>query len=86
VYSQTLLNAVPMIDAGRRSRYVATSGEPPSPTRIPAGCPFHPRCPKATDECLASQPFHRVDDEHEAACRLADPQVLASGKLSGGTT
>jgi oligopeptide/dipeptide ABC transporter ATP-binding protein len=30
-------------------------GAPPDPRSEPAGCPFHPRCPRATAEC-ASQP------------------------------
>lgn len=73
VYCQGLLDAVPVIDLSSTSRRAAMTGEPPSASRIPPGCPFQPRCPMATDECLLPQPFHEVGDEHEAACRLAGP-------------
>ena len=26
-------------------------GDPPDPRDLPAGCPFHPRCPVAVPEC-----------------------------------
>jgi peptide/nickel transport system ATP-binding protein len=41
-YTKALLNVVP--EAGGSTRPIL-QGEPPDPTRIPAGCRFHPRCP-----------------------------------------
>jgi len=41
-YTKALLDVVP--EAGGIERPILT-GEPPDPTRIPAGCRFHPRCP-----------------------------------------
>jgi oligopeptide/dipeptide ABC transporter ATP-binding protein len=41
-YTKALLNVVP--EAGGIDRPIL-QGEPPDPTRIPAGCRFHPRCP-----------------------------------------
>lgn len=72
VYCQVLLDAVPVLEVGAASRRAAITGEPPSVSRIPTGCPFQPRCPMATDDCLLPQPFHEVDEKHEAACRLAE--------------
>jgi oligopeptide/dipeptide ABC transporter ATP-binding protein len=41
-YTKALLNVVP--EAGGIDRPILL-GEPPDPTRVPAGCRFHPRCP-----------------------------------------
>ena len=41
-YTKALLDVVP--EAGGIDRPIL-KGEPPDPTRIPAGCRFHPRCP-----------------------------------------
>jgi oligopeptide/dipeptide ABC transporter ATP-binding protein len=49
-YTQALLASVPRI-GHRRNRAVAIKGEMPSPLAPPAGCVFHPRCPKAQDIC-----------------------------------
>ncbi|MBI1942396.1 MAG: ABC transporter ATP-binding protein [Betaproteobacteria bacterium] len=53
-YTEALLSAVPMVD-GERS-IIRLSGELPSPANPPAGCHFHPRCPKATPECRQDYP------------------------------
>jgi peptide/nickel transport system ATP-binding protein len=41
-YTKALLDVVP--EAGGIDRPIL-QGEPPDPTRVPAGCRFHPRCP-----------------------------------------
>ena len=41
-YTKALLDVVP--EAGGIDRAIL-KGEPPDPTRVPAGCRFHPRCP-----------------------------------------
>ena len=43
-------------------------GEPPDPTAIPAGCRFHPRCPRLA--ALDS------DDGRAVTCRTQDLPVL----------
>ena len=45
-YTQALLSVVPEIE---RIEPVVLEGETPDPTRIPAGCRFHPRCPALAD-------------------------------------
>ena len=56
-YTRALLDALPHPEAARghaaRSRSTAT---PPSPQRIPPGCPFHPRCSYAIDVCTSDDP------------------------------
>jgi peptide/nickel transport system ATP-binding protein len=51
-YTAALISAVPQLaidERGERAQLV--SGEPPSPTDLPAGCRFHPRCPRAQEVC-----------------------------------
>jgi oligopeptide/dipeptide ABC transporter ATP-binding protein len=57
-YSAALLSAAPAADpdsAAARQRIILT-GDVPSPINPPAGCRFHPRCPKAQDLCGTAEP------------------------------
>jgi len=53
-YTQALLAAVPRIDGQRMD--VKVAGDPPSPSSPPAGCHFHPRCPRAEARCREVYP------------------------------
>jgi len=71
-YTQALLRAAPKLVPGGRSRGPAISGELPSPLAIPAGCPFHPRCPRAVDVCRTTPPKEvLLPPGRRAACHLA---------------
>lgn len=75
-YTWALLQAVPRTDQPLTSRLPAIPGSPPSLTRPPASCPFHPRCPFARPECTATRPeLEEKDDAHRAACIL-DPDEI----------
>jgi oligopeptide/dipeptide ABC transporter ATP-binding protein len=75
-YPPALLRAAPQMHLGRRSEKAALAGELPSPLAIPAGCPFHPRCPLAFDRCRVEAPaLHAGPDGHNAECHLADQLV-----------
>jgi peptide/nickel transport system ATP-binding protein len=51
-YTDALLDAVPLPDPSRRGREKRLPrGEIPDALFPPAGCPFHPRCPRAFDAC-----------------------------------
>jgi oligopeptide transport system ATP-binding protein len=68
-YTQALLAAAPRLD--REPSDTPPRGEPPSPLAPPAGCHFHPRCPKAEERCRTERPSLRViGDDHAAACHL----------------
>ena len=43
-------------------------GQPPDLQRLPAGCAFHPRCPRAQDACRQDIPRVEVSELHSAAC------------------
>src|ERR687886_1766534 len=50
-YTVGLLNSVPSANRrGQRLRQIP--GMTPSLLRLPPGCPFHPRCPRASEICL----------------------------------
>ena len=81
-YTKALLNVVP--EAGEVGVIRAIlQGEPPDPTRIPAGCRFHPRCPVVAsgrakelgieDRCRGEDlALVEVGDQHFAACHLIE--------------
>ena len=54
-YTEALVSAVPAPGQPRGRRIVLT-GELPSPSRPPTGCPFHPRCPKVMPVCRETWP------------------------------
>jgi oligopeptide/dipeptide ABC transporter ATP-binding protein len=75
-YTQALLSAIPTPDPRKERIRVLLRGEPPSPTQIPSGCPFHPRCPLATEECSRiAQSLIKVGEGHIAACMYANQGV-----------
>jgi peptide/nickel transport system ATP-binding protein len=57
-YTQSLLSAVPVPDpTSRQTRHrIVLQGEIPNPAAPPTGCPFHPRCFRATAICSAEMP------------------------------
>ncbi|CAH1647975.1 MULTISPECIES: oligopeptide/dipeptide ABC transporter ATP-binding protein [unclassified Chelatococcus] len=69
-YTEALVSAVPTV--GRRDRQrIVLKGDPPNPVDRPAGCAFHPRCPRATAVCRSeTPPLRRVADGRLAACHL----------------
>jgi oligopeptide/dipeptide ABC transporter ATP-binding protein len=75
-YTQALLAAIPEPDPDRARDRVPLQGELPSPEHPPAGCPFHPRCPRAMDRCRSEVPAALErgtrDRPHRVACHLYD--------------
>ncbi len=71
-YTRALLDAAPDLDPARRTSVAAARGELPSPLAVPAGCPFHTRCPLAFDRCRVERPvLTSRGPAHRAACHLA---------------
>ncbi|PDQ35185.1 MAG: methionine ABC transporter ATP-binding protein [Candidatus Lumbricidophila eiseniae] len=54
-YTEALLRSVPQA-AQRGSDLLTIPGSPPSLTRVPAGCSFHPRCDLAVTACATTRP------------------------------
>jgi oligopeptide transport system ATP-binding protein len=69
-YTRALLSALPRIGGRRVTDDLKVAGEPPSPTDLPQGCRFRPRCPLAQDRCVREEPV--LDSAaHAAACHFA---------------
>jgi peptide/nickel transport system ATP-binding protein len=70
-YTQSLVSVLPTPNPRRKRERVILKGEVPNPIDVPSGCRFHPRCPKAFEECLQIDPEHlQVGEGHTAACLL----------------
>ncbi|MEU6674578.1 dipeptide/oligopeptide/nickel ABC transporter permease/ATP-binding protein [Streptomyces sp. NPDC046925] len=55
-YTRALLAAVPDLETDRDRPLAVIPGRPPEPDRIPQGCAFAPRCPRADDHCRREDP------------------------------
>ena len=70
-YAEALLSAVPVPNPRRMRERIILKGDVPSPVNPPAGCHFHPRCPKRIGICDKEVPATReVGEEHFVACHL----------------
>ncbi len=70
-YTKSLLSAIPEIGGRRVTETFALEGEPPDAGRLPSGCRFRGRCPRATPVCAETEPgLIAVADKHAAACHF----------------
>jgi len=70
-YTQILLQAIPVSHPHQRRERLALSGDLPSPTALPSGCRFHPRCPHAKPLCSQHKPFNQcLPDGRQVACHF----------------
>ncbi|OLP58362.1 dipeptide ABC transporter ATP-binding protein [Xaviernesmea oryzae] len=67
-YTAALLSATPIANPQGRRQRIALQGELPSPLKPPSGCPFNPRCWRATDECRQIMPALSGDVAQQFAC------------------
>jgi oligopeptide transport system ATP-binding protein len=74
-YTRALLESIPRVDT-KGTQLRAITGLPPNLTRIPPGCPFHPRCPMAVDVCHdVVPPLELLPGGRSSACLFADDLV-----------
>jgi peptide/nickel transport system ATP-binding protein len=70
-YTYGLLSSLARMDQARPAKLEPIPGQPPSLSRVPEGCAFHPRCAFATDACRAEIPELRPlvpGSDHAHAC------------------
>ncbi len=76
-YTRSLLSVVPTPHPRADLRREILQGELPDASRIPSGCRFHPRCPRAFAPCTTDDPRELMgvpdDPGHARACWL-DPE------------
>ena len=73
-YTTGLFGAIPDLysDAKRLSNI---EGLPPDPADLPTGCYFHPRCPRATEECRTRKPeLTEIGPNHYCRCFHYGPE------------
>jgi oligopeptide/dipeptide ABC transporter ATP-binding protein len=80
-YTVALLSAVPEPDPAIQRERIVLSGDLPSPSNLPPGCPFHTRCfhPLKNERCRTEMPLLRPVDGTLAACHYAESTPLPAG-------
>ncbi len=75
-YTRGLFNSVPKLSAPnieRATRLETIEGTVPSPTELPPGCHFAPRCRYRMPECeLGEIPLYELDNDVQVRCILYD--------------
>jgi oligopeptide/dipeptide ABC transporter ATP-binding protein len=73
-YTEALLSSIPRL-SDTRARLATIDGQPPDLAAPPAGCAFHPRCPKVMERCREEDP---------AGFRIAEGQIARCWLRSSG--
>ncbi|WP_312856655.1 ABC transporter ATP-binding protein [Phytoactinopolyspora halotolerans] len=75
-YTKGLLESIPRVDL-KGHALAAIQGLPPTLTRIPSGCAFHPRCSAAEALCTTDRPpLRTVAGGRSSACHFTE-EVLS---------
>ncbi|MCX2732115.1 ABC transporter ATP-binding protein [Saccharopolyspora sp. NFXS83] len=71
-YTEGLMRSIPRLDL-KGQDLETIKGLPPNLMKIPSGCPFHPRCPRAEDRCREQVPEqHQLGLGRTSACHFAE--------------
>ena len=71
-YTRALLRSVPD-PTSEQGKLYQIPGQAPDLARLPAGCPFAPRCERAEEVCRDEfPPFVQVDANHYSLCHFAN--------------
>jgi oligopeptide/dipeptide ABC transporter ATP-binding protein len=72
-YTQTLMSAIPRLDAPVGDPFRTIEGQPPELHALPPGCSFAARCPSVKEICLKEYPSQKeITKDHYASCWLHD--------------
>jgi peptide/nickel transport system ATP-binding protein/oligopeptide transport system ATP-binding protein len=82
-YTQALLSAVPAAGLRKAVERIILTGDVPSPLEPPAGCAFHPRCPRRFDPCDKIEPrLENQGQQRQVACHLIQSvEALMKGRM-----
>ncbi len=70
-YTRLLFSAIPSLDRLEFQEVSPGEGEVPTPIELPAGCPFHPRCPEVMETCRTVRPqMTAAGPGRQVACHL----------------
>ncbi len=85
-YTQGLLRSVPKlrgIGEAKETRLSTIDGTVPSPTNLPEGCHFAPRCEYRMDVCTKGTiPLYQIGDEIKVRCVLYDEAIMKNNEAS----
>ena len=73
-YSWALVNAFPVMSTTKDLRPIR--GAPPDPRAVPTGCPFHPRCTQAEEQCIEVRPLLVEARNRLVACHFGGLKEL----------
>jgi oligopeptide transport system ATP-binding protein len=83
-YTKALFSAIPVANPKGKRQRILLQGDVPSPINVPPGCPFHPRCPMARDNCKVDVPqLEEKASGHWAACHYS--HLVAKELGEGGS-
>ena len=71
-YTEALFSAALPSHPDERRDEIILPGEVPSPLKPPAGCRFHPRCPRVMARCSDDEPRLGTAHDRLIACHLYD--------------
>ncbi|MDX1413563.1 MAG: dipeptide ABC transporter ATP-binding protein [Candidatus Promineifilaceae bacterium] len=79
-YTEALLSAVPSLDPKQRQVPILLTGDVPSQTQLPAGCPFHPRCPRKLGDICKTKipPWRKTRRGGRIFCHIPIDELEAS--------
>jgi oligopeptide/dipeptide ABC transporter ATP-binding protein len=69
-YTQALFSAALPSHPDEKREEIILAGEVPSPLAPPAGCRFHPRCPRVMERCSREEPRLLPEARRQVACHL----------------
>jgi oligopeptide/dipeptide ABC transporter ATP-binding protein len=67
-YTRALLGAIPQLEAEPHTPLPVIHGQPPDLSALPSGCPFQPRCDRASDKCAEAPALVEHEPQHWWAC------------------
>ena len=73
-YSWALVNAYPVMSTTKDLRPIR--GRPPDPRAVPTGCPYHPRCSQAEQQCIDVRPELADSRDRLVACHFGGLKEL----------
>ncbi|AEF84637.1 oligopeptide transport ATP-binding protein AppD [Treponema primitia ZAS-2] len=77
-YTQGLIASIPNLNEEKELLYTI-KGTIPSPTDMPEGCRFHPRCPRACEVCRRETPeLREYVASHHLRCWLVPESTILS--------
>lgn len=85
-YTQGLLKSVPKLsikDIAKTTRLSTIEGTVPSPTNLPDGCHFAPRCEFRMEKCTHGEiPLYKIGEEIEVRCVLYENEKEKSASAN----